>query len=202
MQKLLLATRNRKKCEELQALLVDTTCKLLSVDEVGKALPEVVEDGLTFVDNARKKAIQMAQASGLMTLADDSGLEVRALNGAPGVYSARYAGTPCSDIRNNEKLLGALAGMTDRTARFRCVIALASPDGVCATVEGICQGQIGWEAHGAGGFGYDPLFIPNGFSRRFAELSPQEKQAISHRGQALRAALAAWYKEGSFLLPC
>ena len=201
MQALLLATRNRKKCEELQSLLADRDCKLLTVDAFDGDLPDVVEDGATFEANARKKAVTMAAASGLLTLADDSGLEVKALQGAPGVYSARYAGAPCSDARNNEKLLRALEGVADRAARFRCVIALATPEGGCATVEGICKGRIGLVMQGTHGFGYDPLFVPDGFTRSFAELSASEKQRISHRGIALRTACAAWCQHGRFRLP-
>ena len=125
-------------------------------------------------------------------MADDSGLEVRALDNAPGVYSARYAGEPCSYPANNAKLLRKLQGVEDRRARFRCAIALCAPDGREWTVDGCCRGRIIHEARGANGFGYDPLFVPEGCEKTFAELDSAIKNAISHRGAALRRAAEAW----------
>ncbi len=202
MQTILLATRNAGKCAEFQAMLADAACRLLTIPDAGMPLPEVEEDGQTFADNAVKKATELARASGCLTMADDSGLEVDALGGDPGVRSARYAGEPCSDAHNNAKLLAALDGVENRRARFRCVLALASPDGDCATVSGVCEGHIAHSMQGDGGFGYDPLFVPDvEEARSFAELSPAEKHAMSHRGQALQAALEAWFRDGAFHLP-
>ena len=151
-----------------------------------------MEDAETFEGNALKKARELCAASGLWTLADDSGLEVAALNNAPGVYSARYAGEPCSYPANNAKLLRELAGVTERRARFRCVIALCAPDGREWTVEGSCPGHIIHELRGVNGFGYDPLFVPDGYEQTFAELDGTVKNRISHRGAALKHAATAW----------
>jgi len=189
--RLLVATRNTKKLAEIREILTVPGLELLDPDTVGD-LPEVEEDGDTFEANAIKKAVTLARASGMLTLADDSGLEVDALGGAPGVYSARYAGEPSDDAANNGKLLAALQGVTNRCARFRCVIALATPDGTCSTVDGRCEGHIAEVPKGLGGFGYDPLFVPDGFTQSFGELDSVAKHRISHRGAALRAAREAW----------
>ena len=190
-QQILIATRNRGKLAEIREILSAPGLELLDPETVGN-LPEVEEDGDTFEANAIKKAVTLARASGMLTLADDSGLEVDALGGAPGVYSARYAGEPSSDAANNAKLLAALCGQPNRRARFRCAIALATPDGDCSTVDGRCEGHIADAPQGRGGFGYDPLFIPDGFSQSFGELEAAVKHRISHRGAALRAARQAW----------
>lgn len=184
---LLIATRNKKKKKELQEILSDWEINLLSLDDI-PPVPEVEEDGLTFADNAIKKAVTVAERSGLLTLADDSGLVVDALDGAPGVFSARYAGPEADDDKNNQKLLQALHHVADeeRTARFVCVIALAHPDGSVQTVQGSCEGMIRRTRQGSEGFGYDPLFVPEGFKKSFAELAPEIKNAMSHRGQALQ----------------
>lgn len=184
---LLIATRNKKKKKELQEILADMDVQLLSLDDI-PPVSEVEEDGLTFAENAIKKAVTVAQQSGLLTLADDSGLVVDALGGEPGIFSARYAGPEADDEKNNQKLLLALQNTADqdRTARFVCVIALASPDGSVQTVQGSCEGFIRKTLQGTGGFGYDPLFIPQGFDKSFAELSADVKNTISHRGQALK----------------
>lgn len=186
---LILATRNQKKKRELQEIIADLDLEVLSLDEFPD-IPEVVEDGETFAENARKKALIVAEHSGQLALADDSGLEVDAINGQPGVFSARFAGEPCDDERNNRKLLQLLRNVPDekRTARFRCVVAVAAPDGRVATAEGACEGIIGHEPAGKGGFGYDPLFFPNGFNKTFAELTADVKHSISHRGRALAQA--------------
>jgi XTP/dITP diphosphohydrolase len=189
---LLLATRNAHKLEEIRAILELPGVDILSVDDV-PGLPEVIENRDTFEGNATKKAVELAAASGLLTLADDSGLEVDAIEGAPGVYSARYAGEPSNDAANNHKLLAALENVSDRTARFRCAIALATPEGRAQTVDGSCEGVIGLTPKGDQGFGYDPLFVPNGFNCTFAELSDAEKNQISHRGVGLAAAKKAWW---------
>ena len=191
--KILLATHNRHKIDEIREIFADFPIDFLSAADVPN-LPEPVEDGDTFEANARKKAVELAQASGMWALADDSGLEVDALGGAPGVHSARYAGEPCNHARNNDKLLAALADVPPekRTARFRCVAALASPDGDVRTVSGFCPGHIATERHGAAGFGYDPLFIPEGETQTFAELGPEIKNSMSHRGRAMARAKAEW----------
>ncbi len=185
-KQLLIATRNLKKKKELQEILSAFNLQLLNLDDI-PPLPEVEEDGLTFEENAVKKALTVARQSNMLTLADDSGLAVDALQGAPGVFSARYAGPEANDDRNNQKLLQAMQQVEDhqRTARFICVIALASPQGMVKTVMGSCAGMISRTLHGTEGFGYDPLFIPEGFDKSFAELTPAIKNSISHRGIAL-----------------
>lgn len=184
--KLLIASRNQKKKKELQQILSGLNFELLSLDDL-PPLPEVEEDGTTFAENAIKKAVTVARQTGLLTLADDSGLAVDALQGAPGVFSARYSGPKANDEKNNRKLLLAMQDIpaADRTARFICVIALAEPDGQVQTVQGICEGRIDKVLKGSAGFGYDPLFIPDGFEESFAQLDPSIKNTISHRGQAL-----------------
>ena len=189
--KLLIATRNRHKFHEIQAILAGHGVTCHDLRDYPEA-PEVVEDGDTFEANAIKKAVTLARVLGVWTLADDSGLEVEALKGAPGVWSARYAGEPCDDAANNRKLLGALAMASDRRARFRCAIALSDPNGNARTVSGACPGRILAAARGGGGFGYDPLFVPDGHERTFAELDSATKNRISHRARALQAAVAAW----------
>ena len=188
-QNLLIATRNNKKKKELQSILSTWDVKLLTLDDF-EGMPEIEEDGTTFVENAIKKARIIAQLSNCITLADDSGLMVDALGGAPGVYSARFAGLDADDSDNNRKLLNMMKGIAQeqRTARFICVIAVAAPDGLVKTVQGVCEGRIETSGRGEGGFGYDPLFIPEGFQKTFAELGDDEKNRISHRGRALQEA--------------
>lgn len=187
MPELLLATRNKHKTIEIRQILQGLPFQILNLDDVGD-FQEVVEDGRTFEENAVKKAMTIARASGIISMADDSGLVVDCLNGQPGVYSARFAGEEASDQDNNTKLLGLMEGiaLSDRRARFVCCIAICTPEGQCHTVEGRCEGHIALEASGTGGFGYDPLFIPDGHPASFAELSSEEKNALSHRGQALQ----------------
>lgn len=189
--KLLIASQNPKKLHEIKAILDVPGLELVSALDIPNA-PDVEEDGSTFQENAIKKAVTLARATGLWTLADDSGLEVDALNGAPGVYSARYAGEPVKYDANNKKLLGALMGETNRRARFRCVIALSSPLGETKTVEGTCEGAIIEALRGRKGFGYDPLFVPDGYRVTFAEMDAAEKNRISHRGRALAKARQEW----------
>ncbi|MDD4101458.1 MAG: RdgB/HAM1 family non-canonical purine NTP pyrophosphatase [Kiritimatiellae bacterium] len=190
--KLLIATRNRHKLSELRQLFDFPGLLLVAADEVSGLPEDVVEDAETFAGNALKKAWELCRASGLWTMADDSGLEVLALGNAPGVYSARYAGEHCSYADNNAKLLRELTGVTDRRARFRCVIALCAPDGREWTEAGDCRGVILDAERGSQGFGYDPLFVPEGFDRTFAELDAETKNSISHRGNAMRRAAARW----------
>ncbi len=181
--KLLFATHNAGKVKELRALVGDAL-EVLSASDL--AVPEVVEDGETFRDNARKKALACAEATGLPSLADDSGLCVDALGGAPGVRSARYA--EGDDRARYEKLLEALAHTPDaeRGAAFRCVLCLALPDGRTFFAEGECRGTIARAAKGEGGFGYDPVFEVEPGGRTMAQLTREEKSAISHRGAAFR----------------
>jgi len=183
--RLLLATRNRDKVEEIREALAGLEIDLLTVDELGP-LPEVIEDQETLKGNAIKKAATLASLSGLLSLADDTGLEVDALNGAPGVYSSRYSGENATYAENVTRLLRELEGVlpAERTARFRCVIAIADARGV-ETVDGVCEGLIIDEPRGSGGFGYDPVFMVPDTGKTMAELSMAEKNRISHRCRAL-----------------
>jgi len=189
--RLLIATRNAHKLAEIRAIFEVPGLQLVGADEV-PGLPDPVEDAPTFEGNALKKACELSAASGLWAMSDDSGLEVDALGGAPGVHSARYAGNHGDTPANNAKLLAALAGVADRRARFRCALALCAPDGRTWTVSGACEGWIIEVSRGDGGFGYDPLFVPDGHDRTFAELPAGVKNALSHRGAALRQAAVAW----------
>lgn len=185
--KLLVATGNQGKLKEIRSLLEGSPIEIIGLDQLTNP-PEVVEDGDTFADNARKKAQEMAEFSGYLTLADDSGLVVAALNGAPGVFSARYAGEKSNDTANNNKLLHELLNVVDekRQAAFHCVVALAWPDGRCETYDGQVSGLIMRGGRGDGGFGYDPLFIVPEYGKTMAELPLEIKNRISHRGTALR----------------
>ena len=187
MKRLLLATRNEGKQRELRALLAIPNLVLETFAQ-HPLIGELEETGVTFEANARAKAIHAARSSGVLALGEDSGLEVDALGGAPGVWSARYAGAHGDDAANIAKLLHELARAEDRRARFVCTVAVAEPDGeVTATARGTCEGAIALAPRGAGGFGYDPIFVPDGANgRTMAELTPDEKAALSHRGQALR----------------
>jgi XTP/dITP diphosphohydrolase len=204
LARLLIATSNLGKLREVQAVLCDLSLELLTLRDF-PGVPEAIEDGATFEENARRKAIHYARYTGCWTLADDSGLEVDALAGAPGVYSARYAGPQATDADNNAKLMRQIANVppASRTARFRCAIALAEPSApaahprsanhsmpdpqVLATSAGVLEGVITDQPRGANGFGYDPHFLVPARGLTSAELPPAEKNAISHRGQALRA---------------
>jgi len=187
--KVVLASRNRGKLREIVPLLAGLDFELATVDELAPTC-ELREDGATFEENAFAKARQAAQATGLAAIADDSGLEVDALDGAPGVYSARYAGLPSDDARNNAKLLDALRDVPPerRQARFRCVAAFVDPAaGVELARSGACVGQILEQPRGDLGFGYDPLFLVPGLGRTMAELPLDEKNRLSHRAAAFRA---------------
>jgi XTP/dITP diphosphohydrolase len=201
-RRLLAATHNPGKAAELARLLAGAPFDLVAPRDIGLELdPE--ETGETFEENASAKAIAFAEASGLPTLADDSGLEVHALDGRPGVRSARYAGEPRDDARNLARLLAELDAVPDprRTARFVCVVALAVPPGVPPVAgtppgsvrlfRGTCEGRIGREPRGTGGFGYDPVFFPAGTAETFAEMPADRKDGFSHRGRAVAAAVAA-----------
>lgn len=188
--KLVLATRNPHKVREIAELLSGAGVAVLSFREFPE-LPEVEEDGATLEENAVKKAATVAAATGLPSLADDTGLEVDALNGAPGVLSARYAGAGATYDDNNRKLLSALEDVPParRTASFRCVVALAVPGRPARIVEGTTRGVILEAPRGREGFGYDPIFLPDGHTRTYAEMDATEKNAVSHRGKAVRAAV-------------
>lgn len=183
MKSIVFATGNAGKVKELE-LLLGAEWSVKSAKDFPH-LPDVVEDADTFEGNAAKKAREFAKATGQWALADDSGLVVDALGGAPGVYSARYAATPEACI---DRLLGALEGVEQRSARFVCVLCLASPDGAEFFARGTCEGTIGFERKGSGGFGYDPVFVLPG-GKSMAEITKEEKSAISHRGHAFRQLL-------------
>jgi XTP/dITP diphosphohydrolase len=183
--KVVLATRNHGKLADVRHLLAGLPLELVAAVDLD--LPDVEETGTTFVENALLKAREVARLTGLPALADDSGLEVDALGGAPGVYSARYAGEPKSDARNNQKLLAALAGVTQRSARFKSVVAFVSPGGAEVIGEGSCEGEILAAPRGTGGFGYDPLFFSHDLGKTFAEATLAEKGTASHRARAMKA---------------
>ena len=188
---LVLATRNANKLEEIRDVLgLDPHTVKSSFDY--PQIPDVVEDKDTLEGNAIKKATTIAAATGCWALADDSGLEVDALAGAPGVYSARYAGEHCSYLDNCNKLLFEMEGKNNRRARFRTVLALVNLVGEVRTLEGAMEGTILTEMRGHGGFGYDPVFMPDGYDLSYAEFDPVEKNRISHRGRALQAAIEQW----------
>ena len=195
MTKLMLATTNPGKVREFKALLgqyeafQDVT--LLTPKDWPMALPEVEEVGATFAENARLKAVALARATGLAALADDSGLCVDALHGAPGLHSARWAGAGATDTDRNALLLARLAGVpaAERRARYVCVVSLAGPDGIRAEAEGECEGVILDAPSGRNGFGYDPLFLVTDYGRTMAELTDAEKNKVSHRARALAALL-------------
>jgi XTP/dITP diphosphohydrolase len=190
MQRLILATRNANKVTELRAILAGAG---LAVELVGADaypdVPDVPETGVTFAENAFLKAHALARATGLPAIADDSGLCVDVLGGAPGIFSARWAGRHGDDKANLDLLLAQLADVPDihRTAHFACAAALALPDGTERVVEGRLHGTLRHTPAGTGGFGYDPVLQPEGDSRTCAEMTPEEKNAISHRGKAFRA---------------
>ena len=193
-RRLLLGTRNAGKVAELRALLKGLDVELQTVSDLADPPPDPPEDAPTYAENAVFKALAYARATGLETIADDSGLEVDALGGAPGVRSRRFFGEDASPAERNRMLLGLLDGVTDRTARFVAVIALADPDGRVETFDGEVRGEIAESPRGEDGFGYDPVFVIAEDGRTMAEVPRDEKNAISHRGLAaakLRAALAA-----------
>ncbi len=186
MKRIVFASRNQGKRREIAALL-EGRAEVLSLSDFPD-LPEVVEDGDSFLANALKKARFVSEQTGLTTLADDSGLEVDVLNGAPGIYSARYAGPSATDEANIEKLLSDLKSVPDdkRTARFRCVLVLHDPDGRYEAFDGTLEGMIIAERRGDDGFGYDPVFLVPGLGRTVAEIPLDEKNKISHRAKALQ----------------
>lgn len=183
---MVIATRNQGKLREIKVILTPLGLKLLSLKDFPE-LPEIVEDGVTFAENAEKKAREVAQKTGCMTVADDSGLAVDALQGRPGVLSSRYAGENATDQQRYQKLLAEMAGIPEaqRGAAFTCSIAVASPGGRVQVVEGECRGRIALAPRGNYGFGYDPIFFLPEFGKTMAEIPPEVKNRISHRARAL-----------------
>ena len=194
--KLILASNNAHKLEEIRAILGGEFEEILSLREAG-IVHETVEDGQTFLENAEKKAREIAELTGCCALADDSGLCVDALDGAPGIYSARFAGVHGDDAANNRLLLEKLEGVENRAAHFTCAMALVRPDGSVLRAEGYFYGQIAHEEAGVNGFGYDPLFYLPERGCTSAQLSPEEKNAISHRANALHKLLALLRESGT-----
>ncbi len=189
MRRLVLATRNPAKRAELERMLADLPVEVRSLVDYPE-LPPLPEEGNTYEENARSKALTVARALGEVVLADDSGLEVDYLEGQPGVHSARFLGEEATDEDRNREILRRMEGVPpeNRTARYRAVVAVAFPDGRVHSFEGTCEGAIALEPRGKGGFGYDPIFYLPELDRTVAELTPQEKDLISHRGQAVRQA--------------
>ena len=188
MKKLIFATGNQNKMREIKAILADMDVEVLSMKEAGIDI-DIVEDGKTFEENALIKARAVSKAGNALALADDSGLEVDALNGEPGIYSARYMGEDTSYDIKNMNIIERLEGVPDekRTARFVCAMAAVFPDGTEQTFVKTMEGRIGYKIAGENGFGYDPIFFLPEYGKTSAEISPEEKNAISHRGKALRA---------------
>lgn len=191
MLQLLAATSNKHKIAEFQEMLSKNGLSVTIISpETIRDFPELVENGSTFEENACQKAVAASKYADMSAFADDSGLEVKALNGAPGVFSARYAGDQATDADRIEKLLRELEGVTDRTARFVCVIALAYRGDIVATFRGEVTGRIADAPRGTEGFGYDPVFIPDGYEQTFAELGAAVKDGISHRANAFAKTVA------------
>jgi XTP/dITP diphosphohydrolase len=188
MQKLLVATGNSHKTDEIRAIL--GAGYIVSDLKAHPELPEVEETGTTFLENATLKAVEISKQVEGLILSDDSGLEVDALDGEPGVYSSRYAGEAGNDAANNKKLLHELQGEDSRTARFRCVMVLAQDGEVLTSFDGAVEGRMLSELHGEGGFGYDPLFVPNGYDQTFSQLSEGIKNQLSHRAVAMQKVVA------------
>lgn len=187
MMTVVAATQNRHKIEEIEAITKEFDINIISRQEAGVPDIEIVEDGTTFEENSYKKAFEIMKLTGMPAVADDSGLAVDALDGAPGIYSARFSGLDGDDKANNRKLLELLKDVTmeKRTARFVSVITLIFPDGKTIVCRGECEGHIMFEESGSNGFGYDPLFRPEGYEVSFGQLPAAEKNRISHRAKAL-----------------
>ncbi len=187
MKEIVIATQNKGKVAEIALALSKLPVKVMALSDFGP-IPDAVEDGMSFLENALLKARHYAKYTGRACLADDSGLEVDFLQGAPGIYSARFAGEHGNDDDNNQKLLAELRDVSSdqRTARFRCVLAFVDTDEKFLTTDGVCSGVIGTQMQGTGGFGYDCLFYVPELKKTMAEISKDEKNAISHRGQALQ----------------
>lgn len=186
--RIVIASSNEGKIKEIKQIFDGLDVELLTPRDIDYPLPDVEETGQTYLENALLKAHAVCKATGLPAMSDDSGIEVDALDGAPGVRSARFAGKGASDEQNNQKLISMLEGKPsgERAARYRCVAVLVMPDGREFAAIGSCEGAIGFEAKGTGGFGYDPWFLPRGYEVCMAELPAEEKDSISHRGKAFR----------------
>ena len=187
MEIIVAASRNKHKIDEIEAITKKFGMSIISRDDAGVPKIEIEEDGETFEENSYKKAYEIMKMCGKITIADDSGLMVDYLGGAPGVYSARFAGEDGNDAKNNEKLISLLEDVPykERRAKFVSVITMVYPDGETLVARGECHGHVIDAPVGENGFGYDPLFVPDGFQRTFAQLSPEEKNEISHRAKAL-----------------
>jgi XTP/dITP diphosphohydrolase len=187
MKRIVAASQNKHKIKEIEAITKEFDMYIVSRDDAGVPNVEIIEDKETFEENSYKKAKEIMELCHEITIADDSGIEVDYLNGAPGVYSARFAGEECDDKANNAKLLKLLEGvpMEQRTGRFVSVITMVFPDGRSLVARGEVEGHIAMEESGDNGFGYDPLFIPFGYDRTFGNFSPEDKNMISHRANAL-----------------
>ncbi|MCI8630860.1 MAG: XTP/dITP diphosphatase [Firmicutes bacterium] len=187
MKRIIIASQNKHKIEEIEAITKKFGMSVVSRNDAGLPNTDIEEDGKTFEENSYKKAYEIMRLAGEMTIADDSGLMVDALGGAPGVYSARFSGDGATDRSNNEKLLFMLKDVPaeKRTAKFVSVITMIYPDGDKIVARGECPGSIIFEERGQGGFGYDPLFVPDGYDKTFGELGAEEKNKISHRARAL-----------------
>jgi non-canonical purine NTP pyrophosphatase (RdgB/HAM1 family) len=188
-ERIAVASKNAHKLREIARICADWPVSWMTVETTHEPWPDVAEPHETYLDNARAKAREIARSFSAPALADDSGIEVDALGGAPGVRSARFAGEEATEEENLDKLLAAVADVTEaeRTARYRCVAVASWPDGREMSAEGVCEGRLLLDRRGRRGFGYDPVFVPNGYNRTMAELEDDEKDAISHRGIALRA---------------
>ena len=186
MKKIIIATRNKGKVKEIKDAFLDLSVELVSLGDIDSELPEPVEDGKTFIENSLIKARYYQEQTGMACLADDSGLEVEALGGAPGVYSARYSGENANDASNNAKLVEELKklGLESSEAAYQCALTFIDTDGSVLQSQGFCRGEIRLEAVGSNGFGYDPYFYVG--DKSMAQLTLEEKDAISHRGEALR----------------
>jgi len=197
MKKIIIASNNKGKIKEIRAIIGEQDIELLDLKDIGFT-DEITEDGYSIKENAVKKGLSVMKAVGELTIADDSGLEVDAIDGQPGVLSARFSGEGATDESNNRKLLEHLSNipMEKRGAQFRCVMALIYPNGRILTAEGICRGRIAYKPIGDKGFGYDPIFIPNGYDKTFSQLGSHVKNQISHRAIALYKMKGIMIREG------
>lgn len=183
--KILIATNNKHKIKEITEIFADTGYEIVCPDDINLKV-DVIENGTTFAENSYKKANAFCRATGIVSIADDSGLQVRCLDNAPGVYSARYGGEGLDDADRTELLLKNMQGKTDRYAEFVCAISVVFPNGRLIKAQGKCEGEIALSPSTRVGFGYDPVFIPKGYDKTFAELSSDVKNSVSHRGNALK----------------
>ncbi len=200
MQNIVVATRNKDKYNEIKEILKDMPFEVISMDEAGVDLTaDIEETGKTFEENALIKAKKVCELTGEITIADDSGIEIDYLGGAPGIYSSRFGGKDATDFEKNKQILEMLEGVPfeKRSARFTCAIAAAYPDGNHFVVKGSCNGYIGYEPKGSNGFGYDPIFFVPEYGMTTAQMKPEEKHKISHRGNALRLMLNEFKKRNT-----